>query len=517
MSKSRQLAGPRVAMKIWGQLSLALLLLALAASSAAGAETKRVLMVHSFGSTAPPFTTHSTAFEAALTKEMGRRVDIDEVSLDMARYAQPDMEEPFVDLLLKRLATWQPDLVVPIGSPAGRFVAKYRDRLFPETPVIYTGMDKRTLPPGAFENATFVGEDFKLAGPVEDILQLAPDTTNIVVVLGASPLERFWTVELRRAFEPFTNRVTFTWVNDLTFDQMLELAAKLPPRSFIFLALLIRDAAGVTHNEDDALQRLRAVSKAPINGLYQHMLGLGIVGGRLYQAELEGEESARIAIRILRGEPVSNFPPLIIGTQARPRYDWRELQRWNISESRLPPGSVIEFRQPTVLERYWLWILGGLAIALVETGSIILLVRNLSRRRRVEAALRESEERVNLAADSGGAGLWSLDLDTGRVWATSRMRELFQLAPTEEVSAERLLEVIHPEDRERVRRFFEHAVPEAPGLSLEFRILRTDTGQRWIVTRGHVESDHGGRRRKGETSDIHQRKPVEEGLCAEGF
>ena len=150
-------------------------------------------------------------------------------------------------------------------------MAKYRDRLFPKTPIIYTGMDRRTLPPDGFQkNATFVGEDFKLTDLVEDILQLAPETTNIVVVLGASPFERYWTAEFRRAFEPFTHRVSFTWVNDLSFEQLLERAATLPPRSFILLALLIRDTAGVTHNENDALQRLHAVANAPINGLYQH-------------------------------------------------------------------------------------------------------------------------------------------------------------------------------------------------------------------------------------------------------
>src|SRR5215467_15439225 len=132
----------------------------LAASRASAAEpeqSKRVLMVHSFGSSAPPFTTHSTAFETTLTQEMGKGVDLDQVSLDMARYAQPDMEGVFVEFLLKRLAKWQPDLVVPIGAPAGRFVVKFRDRLFPGTPVIYTGMDRRTVPPDAItKNATFV-------------------------------------------------------------------------------------------------------------------------------------------------------------------------------------------------------------------------------------------------------------------------------------------------------------------------------------------------------------------------
>src|SRR5215218_9734498 len=83
-------------------------------TTAAAAQPKRVLMVHSFGGSAPPFTTHSTAFETTLTQEMGKRIDLDEVSLDMARYAQPDMEEPFAEFLLKRVSKWQPDLVVPI-------------------------------------------------------------------------------------------------------------------------------------------------------------------------------------------------------------------------------------------------------------------------------------------------------------------------------------------------------------------------------------------------------------------
>ena len=377
---------------IYGFCAVVCLIVASGADAADVERPKRVLIVHSFGSSAPPFTTHSTAFETTLTQEMGKRVDLDQVSLDMARYAQPDMEEAFVEFLLKRLAKWQPDLVVPIGSPAGRFVVKFRDRLFPGTPVIYTGMDRRTVPPDAItKNATFVGEDFKLAGLVEDILQLAPDTTNIEVILGATPLERYWTIEFRRAFEPFTNRVSFNFLNDLSFDQMLGRLSKLPPRSFILLGLFLRDASGVTHNEDEALQRLHAVANAPINGLYQNQLGLGIVGGRLYQGELQGVESARIAIRVLRGEPMSSFPPMFVGTQ-RPRYDWGKLQRWNISESRLPPGSVIEFRQPTVWERYRWWIVGALFIFVLQVVMIAGLLVQRTRRRRAEMELQRNRD-----------------------------------------------------------------------------------------------------------------------------
>ena len=339
-------------------------------------------------------------------------VDLDEISLDNARYGQPDMEEPFVEFLLKRLAKWQPDLVVPIGSPAGRFLVKFRDRLFPGTPVIYTGMDRRTVPPDAItKNATFVGEDFDMAGLVEDILQIAPDTTNIEVILGATLLERYWAIEFRRAFERFTNRVSFNFLNDLSFDQMLERLAKLPPRSFILLGLLLRDASGVTHNEDDALQRLHAVANAPINGLYKNQLGLGIVGGRLHQGELQGVESASIAIRVLRGEPISNFPPKVIGTVG-PRYDWRELQRWNISEDRLPPGSVIVFRQPTMWEKYILYIIVALSIIAIQAAMIGNLLLHRARRRRAEADLEESYDRTQ---DLAGRLITAQDAERSRI------------------------------------------------------------------------------------------------------
>jgi signal transduction histidine kinase len=392
---------------------------------------KRVLMVHSFGSSAPPFTTHSTAFETTLTQELGKRVDLDQVSLDMARYAQPDMEEAFVEFLLKRLAKWQPDLVVAIGSPAGRFVVKFRDRLFPGTPVIYTGMDRRTVPLDAItKNATFVGEDFKLVGLVEDILQLAPDTTNIEVILGATPLERYWTVEFRRAFEPFNSRVSFNFLNELSFDQMLERLSKLPPRSFILLGLLLRDASGVTHNEDEALQRLHAVANAPINGLYQNQLGLGIVGGHLYQGELQGVEAARIAIRVLRGEPVSNFPPKIIPPRGS-QYDWRELRRWNIREDRLPPGSVVEFRQPTVWERYRWWIVSALFIFVLQAAMIAGLLLQRTRRRRAELELQRNRDqlahvtRLSTAGELTASVAHELNQPLGAILSNAEAAEMF--------------------------------------------------------------------------------------------
>src|SRR5438067_2777003 len=501
----RVVRGPRMA------CSLVAVFVVLTAVCAAGSEPKRVLVVHSFGSVAPPFTTHSIAFETELVEKMGERVDLDEVSLDMARYADPNLQEALVEYLQKRQSHWQPDLVVPIGSPAGVFVAQYRDRLFPKTPILYTGMDRRRLPPDALEkNAAFIGENFDLPGFVEDILQIAPATKNIAVVIGASQVEQYWAAAFRKEFEPYANRINFIWLNDLSLDQMLEKTRALPPDSFIFLILLLRDATGVTHNANEALQRIHAVANAPINGIFQHQLGLGIVGGRLYQAEHEGIESAHIAVRILHGEPASSFPPEIMGP-LRPRYDWRELKRWKINKERLPPGSVVSFREPTAWEQYGLWIIAGVSLCFVQGVLIFGLLANLAKRRHAELSLSESEDRVALAADAAQLGVWEINAATNKVWVSDKVRDLFQITPGTDVDYAAFHERVHPDDRPLRDSAIKRAIETKDGYEIEYRILLPDGTVRWISGRARCMSDGDGRstRLLGVSMDVTERKQAE--------
>ncbi len=375
------------------------------ASRADAQAARRVLIVHSFGNVSPPSITRSIAFETKLTEGLGAKVDLDEVSLDHARYGGTEMEEALVEYLRKRQAQWQPDLVVPIGAPACQFVNKYRERLFPQTPVIYTGIGRGRAVPITLTNAAYVGEDINVPGLVDDILQIAPDTTNVVCVIGSSQIEQYWEVELQHDFARFTNHVGFTWMNELSFDQVLERVQHLPPHSFILLSLLNRDATGVTHNANEALKRITEVANAPVNGVYEDQLGLGVVGGHLYRAASEGDEAARIAIRILKGESPSNFPPELIPPTA-PEYDWRQLQRWKISEERLPPGSIIKFRQPTVWEQHLYLILGSLLVVMIQSALIAGLVASRSRRRKAEAETRRWQQ--ELAHVSRLSTLWVL-------------------------------------------------------------------------------------------------------------
>jgi hypothetical protein len=169
-----------------------------------------------------------------------------------------------------------PALVVPFGAPAMNFLQRHRKRLFPGVPILFSALDRRHLGGVSLgANATAVSVSLDLSGIVENILQVLPRTKTIAVVIGNSPLE-----ELRHELQPFTDRIQFTWLNELSFENMRNRLAALPPNSVTFYALLLVDAAGVPYEQERALEIFHAEAIAPIFGVFDSQFGRGIVGGR---------------------------------------------------------------------------------------------------------------------------------------------------------------------------------------------------------------------------------------------
>jgi PAS domain-containing protein len=348
------------------------------------AAPKRVLILDSFGRDVVPFNTVASACRTTLALELGEQVDIYSTSLDAAQLGEADKELADHEFLLAHLARRPVDLIIPVGAPAVRFAMGHREALFPTQPMVFTGLDPRNVRPEYLRtNTTMVAQAMDLRAAMEDILQLQPDTTNVVVVLGNSALERFWTAECRRDFAPFTNRLTIAYLNDQRLEEMERIVGALPPRSFVIYGMLIEDAAGIGYGQEAGLRRIRAAAKSPVYGCFGSQFGAGIIGGRLYQDEAVGRETARVAIRILRGERPEVIPPQLL-EKAAPRYDWRELNRWGIRESVLPAGSVVSFRQPGFWEKYWGRTLLLLAFVLMQSSLIVGLLVSRRRQRRLE-------------------------------------------------------------------------------------------------------------------------------------
>lgn len=137
---------------------------------------------------------------------------------------------------------------------------------------------------------------------------------------------------------------------------------------------------------------------------------------------------------------------------------------------------------------------------------------NTIARKRIELALRESAERLNLAADSAGAGLWSLDLATGRYWTTDKAREIFGFGANEPVTLERIFDATVPEERALVRQAIDEVVATGNEGRVEYRVARSDGSMRWVLSRDRVHGLPGKppTHMMGVTIDITDTKHAEE-------
>jgi PAS domain S-box-containing protein len=468
-----------------------LLLVAFAGFNAESAEPRRVLLLHSFGREFEPFITFSESFRSELARQSPEPLDFFDVALGGARFEASE-EAPFVDYLLALFEGHRVHLVVPMGGPACRFAQKHRERLFPDTPLLLASVEQRM-----FQSSMLTSNDAVLSvrhDPqfmVEAILRLLPATTNIVVVFGNSPLEKFWTEVFNRAIQSLTTRVGSESFSELSFAQMKKRAATLPPHSVMIYGQVLVDADGVPQTEEHALRTLHAVANAPIFGIHDYQLGRGIVGGPLVSVRELSHRSALAAARILDGEAPASFRPPPVGPGA-PTYDWRELRRWGIAERALPRGSRVQFREPTIWERYRRWIMAGMSALVAEGAIIALLLVNLVKRRRAEANLRTVQERMELAAEAAHLGMWVWDFPRDSVWLSDKCSELFAFGKNREVTREMFLRRVHPEDREAVEQSTRLAIAGKASYRAEYRLLRPDQTLRWIAASGRVDFDSAG-------------------------
>ena len=349
------------------------------------AESKRVMLLHSFGRDFKPWSEYAKSIRVELDRQSPWPLDITEHSLVSARSPDEDPETPFVEYLRALFAKRPLDLIVSIGAPAAAFVQRHRPQLFAATPMVFTALDQRRVQYSSLTaNDAVVALRINYLSAFENILQVLPDTKDVIVVVGTSPIEKFWKEAIGKEVEPLANRIKLSWTDELSFEALLKQASALPPHTAIFWELMIVDAAGVVHEGDVPLTRLHAVANAPIFSYDESFFGNAIVGGPLLLAADTGRQTAAAAIRILNGEKPGGIraPPVQF---ASPVFDWREMQRWGIGENSLPPGSEILFRNPTAWQQYRAYIIAIIGAILLQGALIFWLLYEHWRRTVAEA------------------------------------------------------------------------------------------------------------------------------------
>ena len=169
-------------------------------------------------------------------------------------------------------------------------------------------------------------------------------------------------------------------------QELLNELSRLPPRTIVLHTTFFRDGTGQAFVPHDVVGRVSKAASVPVYGFIDQYVGRGLVGGDVYSFAAHGAQAAMLALQVVGGNTSSG---MVVAGRSMVLFDWRQLQRWNISESRLPPGSEILFREPTVWEIYRWQLVTIAAVILVQAALILWLLWEHRRRRRLEVEGRQ--------------------------------------------------------------------------------------------------------------------------------
>jgi signal transduction histidine kinase len=315
-------------------------------------------------------------------------VEIYREAMDLSRFNSNSYKTVLRDFLRTKYADKKIDVAVAVMAPAFDFLLTYGDLIFPDTPIVFCGLDRtqlgtRRLPSNVY--GVLVRREF---GPTVDLaLRIHPDTKRFVVVAGTSEYDKGLLVQAREQLRSYENRVSFSYLSELPLEQLLARVSQLSPGDIVLFLTLFQDGTGQPFVPHEVVERVSSAASVPLYGALDQYLGRGITGGSLYSFITHGSDTANMILQLLGGAaPLQhlseNFNNRII-------FDWRQMLRWGINESRLPPDSEIYFREKTAWERYsWQLVLVG-AIILVQTGFISILLHEHRRRRLAEVQARQ--------------------------------------------------------------------------------------------------------------------------------
>jgi PAS domain S-box-containing protein len=142
---------------------------------------------------------------------------------------------------------------------------------------------------------------------------------------------------------------------------------------------------------------------------------------------------------------------------------------------------------------------------------LMFLAAVIEERTKSDAQLRESEERMSLAADAANLGMWEWNLNTDEMWSTKMRRALFGLPASGKITFKDLISLVHIDDRERIQEALKHAIESGEDYASEYRLVLPGGGVRWMEARGRcVSGEKGaGTRLIGVSIDITPRKLAE--------
>ena len=462
------------------------------ANASQNATKTRVLILHPYDQAFPASVQVGRAIRERLIREFGA-LDIYSEHLDMSRFRGEPYQRLMARHIEEKYGPKSPSLAIALGVPSLTFALNQRQALGTSTPIVYCCVKPSTIADLEDANNVFgIAGEYDIRPTVRLAMQLQPEARQLLVLSGASIADQLFEQEARLSLGEFGSRLSIRYLSGLPRSELLQEVSAVPRDTIIVILNYLADRTGAHHVPQEIARLVSETASAPTYAMFDTMIGTGIVGGHMDTFHDAGVQTAELAIQVLAGA-IPAGGQFSARTPQQNIVDARQLDRWGLPRSNLPAGSEVRFESASIWQTHRRAATAALITFGIVIVALISLLAQMRRRLNAEAYLRESEERLNFAAASGGIGLWQYDIGKAELWTSEHCSAIFGLPPDYPLTTDALLRRVHPEDRGIAAASIRAATygPQAATL-LEFRIVRPDGQIRSIQGRGHSTQDANG-------------------------
>jgi signal transduction histidine kinase len=350
---------------------------------------RSALILYQSDPAAPFNIAFASTIRSTLIRSSAAPVSVYTEYLDFGAFSGAEYEKVLSKYLRAKYKGKALGVIVVIGSTTLEFMLRLRSELWSEVPVVFAAVDVKTIARVNLpRDVTGTTMAISLRDGVAAARALVPDLKRIALV--GDPLERQdFRPHFKEEIPVFATELQFIDLTGLPMTELRKRVAQLPEHTVIIYTAIYDGGEGVVYIPRDALVAIAEVANRPIVVDQGVHIGYGATGGFVVDPDPIAQETGQLVLRIINGESASQIP---VETRnfTRPVFDWRQLKRWNISESTLPPGSEVRFGEVTAWDQYsWQIILIATVLA-IQTALLFGLFYEHRRRRRAEAASRSA-------------------------------------------------------------------------------------------------------------------------------
>lgn len=304
----------------------------------------------------------------------------------------------YYDLYKHNFSDTKFDVIISLDDNAFYFLQKYGDKLFPNTPVVFSGVnnvDKSKIADKPLFTGLKKSQDIK--NTLDVALKLQPNVKQVFMIIEKTRAEADY---IKEVIFQYKDKVNFIFCYEQNITKLKEKISKLPKDTIIYFDSGIKDDNGNDMLFTEATDKLFKDIYNPVFSRLYIELNKYSVGGVVTNGTDLGKEVGKLALRILGGEKPYNIP-VVEDSSHSYVFNYEKLKEFNIDSEALPEGSQI-VNQPSksylISKKLILYVIS--IVAFIFAIGLILIKINIRKRKFVERLLSDSDNLLSTLINS---------------------------------------------------------------------------------------------------------------------